>query len=55
LLAFEAELANLPRSLITAIWEAIDTVRATHLRTSTRFLVVMQKGLTVTLGEPLCA
>ena len=25
LLAFEAELAHLPRSLIAALWEAIDT------------------------------
>ena len=27
LLAFEAELARLPRGLITALWEAIDLVR----------------------------
>ena len=36
LLAFEAELAHLPRSPIAALWEVIDTVQATYHQTSTK-------------------
>ena len=36
LLAFEAELARLPRGLIAALWQAIHAVQATDLRPSQR-------------------
>jgi hypothetical protein len=32
LLAFEAELAHLPRSLIAALWEALDSLGSARLR-----------------------
>jgi hypothetical protein len=36
LLAFEAELARLPRGLIAALWQAIHAVQATYHRPSTK-------------------
>jgi hypothetical protein len=45
LLAFEVELADLPRSLIAVLWEALDTVRATEALTPYPARVPARPGL----------